>query len=156
VDGDGLPDVVNIGYDSQLGANVLRLYKNITPAGASQPQFADPVTIGTLGTKVAGDVDGNGLPDYSVNAGATGAQLLGYVFTIRSDDGTISHPYYTTQQLGIEDLAVDTRRFHIQMDINGDGLQDIVYDCWNTSSQSMHLCYQMNTGVPGAHMFSGS
>lgn len=149
--GNGLNDIV-AGFTSSTNINSsFYLYTN---QGNGTFNTASPTLLATLTgvqnangqmfqpyVTAAGDLDGNGLQDFWVYqpAGNGATVLAGALFLSSDVHGNISASYVTLAQMGI---TVGNNTHYYLMDINGDGLTDIVWIDNNTN----HWWYQLNMG----------
>ncbi|HEX7966330.1 MAG TPA: RHS repeat-associated core domain-containing protein [Gammaproteobacteria bacterium] len=158
--GDGRADIVALMPDPDTSGNwMLGVYLNDTPpcGGTCTPEFnsiplrmytAPNYTDGNgfvrvLSAGPVGDMDGNGLPDFGVSYISGGVSKSYWLFTQR------------TPGIGFTAVSQDADgrtqegRVGMQLDINGDGLPDMVYDC----TLQKDWCYALNTGKPGTGLF---
>jgi RHS repeat-associated protein len=156
MNGDGKPDLL-ISQPNGASNYYIEYYHNTTPDGAPTPTFDAPQIVysgsNTDGYSftLAGDMDGNGLPDIQVNAAA---QVVGWIFTTRNPtnptNGLVFSSIQSYASLGVYGDAVYVGNPSTQMDINGDGLPDYVFHC----RADGNWCYQLNTGAIGSGMFT--
>ncbi len=92
-----------------------------------------------------GDMDGNGLPDFTVTyMGSGDTDYTVFVFPVEDSSGNLT---FTTLDRAVSGLTVGGQG-GMSIDINGDGLPDRLYDC----TTSKDWCYQLNTGNIGSGM----
>ncbi len=175
-DGDGSNDIMIMTHNTS-GQDVYRIYYNLDSTSSS---FVDilvptlPVGVGLVQPSI-GDYDGDGRTDILVNGQPNvsegldfGISLLGVMFNNNTDTTPASFTYFATSPHGnagdpVNHLGMDfdpTKTFHLQTDINGDGLADLVFlpagehgDFTDTDGiHSWH--YQINTGQRGVDFYA--
>lgn len=172
-DGDGWSDIIVEQVDedessSSFGSTDLFLYRNTDVQAEASASFMLAGKESTTGSIVslyhlapttdsatgqvepqslvsAGDIDGNGYPDFYVYQESGGELLpVGVLFlapALGGGDATIT--YKTFAQMNLEGFPIGGAAPHNwSLDINGDGLKDILY--WDDSTSTWH--YQLNYG----------
>ena len=149
VNGDGLVDMVYNRFFTGAGVTEKGAYINTGAGWQSAPEYTPPYTImtdgiGDLGVRFI-DVNGDGLVDMVYRRFFTGAGVTEKGAYINTGAGWQSAPEYTPPYTimtdGIGDLGV---RF---IDVNGDGLVDMVYNRFFTGAGVTEKGAYINTGA---------
>jgi RHS repeat-associated protein len=167
MNGDGLNDLVTFEKDNS-GDYRLFVHYNLNPRtlhfsarhslvdvtaiqGPSGPNCANSVTP----AEPAGDMNGDGIPDFFLMCGALtegSNTYFDYILLSNEDaSGTVTFSVESEGTFGIPDSSILIDDQHFFMDINGDGLPDLVFvdqfpSNFNGSHASLHWFYQLNTG----------
>ncbi|MEV6770759.1 VCBS repeat-containing protein [Nocardia sp. NPDC051030] len=143
LDGDGAPEIITANF-GDTGANGISILRNLTPEGAAEAQFADPVNLPTGAFPAlvkAVDINGDGKPDLvSGDFGlpfGLGATVL---MNTTAPDGPITFgpPTQFLSGLVAEGMAVG--------DVNNDGREDILVSSTGSSNTAVFV----NTTPPGS------
>lgn len=155
--GNGLNDIIAAG-PSPTNSTDTSLYLYVNQGPGASPQFKlatnQPQPFITLtgfvdsqgnslppSISAFGDLDGNGIPDFSEMIATTaGIAYEGVDFLTRNSSGVLQATFRSYAQMGISSSSLNY--VHEFMDINGDGLKDLVY--YDTSTLTWH--YQLNQG----------
>ncbi len=136
--GDGFLDVmaVNRGACGQPGYGI-HVHLNTTTNSGVQSNFAPTFAANSIfqaltdsqfineGVAHVGDLDGNGLPEIvtsTLNSGAIG-QHFSRIYRPQLSGGTLSFSSVLMSSIGADPVYA---RHHYYMDVNGDGLDDLV------------------------------